>query len=485
MADFEEFPIPYKSLAETRVTPLGWLSVKNYGATGDGVTDDTDAIQNAIDAAIAQKVGTVFFPDGVYLVNGALTGTGQQSRLRLAAVDFDSEEWQSIELRGASNPVPTFGTIGTATVSTAGSIIKSTSTSGGAILGVEPSAFLSAVKLRIANLTFRTADVPTQHAIDARQAFQLECENVVVDTGVYNVQSEEPVNSKVGIHTPIINNAAWTTLKNVMVSGYDIGIDVNEHTYGDYIVVASCKVGLQFETAYQASYFGRVGAYRCTTNVKTAGVHYFEIDQLNTEFPGAGQTTVDTAWQEKLYDVDDSGGGFGRIKFTCTEGGVGTNSSSFIVAPGAGGGIRFDPVGGYPVICKRGRTSNQTIGTGSPTNIIWQTTDENPYVVGGIFDVSSSTITEIRVPGWYTVTLEANFAYNATGERGFYIDKYPLQFHERKLPTPVAGNTVLTSAPIWCVPGAEITAAVYQNSGGNLDLIYGVGNTTLTIFKVG
>jgi hypothetical protein len=41
------------------------LNVRQFGATGDGTTDDTRAIQAAIDAA-AESTGQVYFPAGVY-----------------------------------------------------------------------------------------------------------------------------------------------------------------------------------------------------------------------------------------------------------------------------------------------------------------------------------------------------------------------------------------------------------------------------------
>ena len=54
-----------------------YVSVKDFGAVGDGVTDDTIAIQNAIDACIANNQ-SLYFPRGetglgLYLITSALT----------------------------------------------------------------------------------------------------------------------------------------------------------------------------------------------------------------------------------------------------------------------------------------------------------------------------------------------------------------------------------------------------------------------------
>ncbi|MCP5006511.1 MAG: hypothetical protein GY941_21615 [Planctomycetes bacterium] len=63
------------------------FNVKNttYGATGDGITDDTAAIQAAIDAAESAGGGTVFFPAGTYMVAKSTTGTNDSWGIKIDA----------------------------------------------------------------------------------------------------------------------------------------------------------------------------------------------------------------------------------------------------------------------------------------------------------------------------------------------------------------------------------------------------------------
>lgn len=93
--------VPWGDLADIVLASL-WRNVKFYGAVGNGVANDTTAIQNAINACAPGE--TILFPPGTYLISAALSIKS------------------GVSLRGSS--------IGT----DAGTIIKATSAFTGAML---------------------------------------------------------------------------------------------------------------------------------------------------------------------------------------------------------------------------------------------------------------------------------------------------------------------------------------------------------------
>lgn len=72
-------PWTYKqSGSATERTLNAWLaevhiSVKDFGAVGNGIATDTTSIQNAVNAMSAAGGGIVYFPPGTYLINAAIT----------------------------------------------------------------------------------------------------------------------------------------------------------------------------------------------------------------------------------------------------------------------------------------------------------------------------------------------------------------------------------------------------------------------------
>lgn len=74
----DTFPAPIGKTTVSVAAPIPEFNVKNYGATGDGTTNDATAIQAALDAAAALVSGnaskaTVVLPSGEYKITTGLT----------------------------------------------------------------------------------------------------------------------------------------------------------------------------------------------------------------------------------------------------------------------------------------------------------------------------------------------------------------------------------------------------------------------------
>ncbi|MFQ6042202.1 MAG: glycosyl hydrolase family 28-related protein, partial [Candidatus Poribacteria bacterium] len=80
-------------------------NVKHFGANGDGVTDDTEEVQAAIDAAEASGGGRVIFPAGIYPINVTVETSG---------VDLVGQSFTSTWLipHDTTQPIVTVGNLG-------------------------------------------------------------------------------------------------------------------------------------------------------------------------------------------------------------------------------------------------------------------------------------------------------------------------------------------------------------------------------------
>jgi len=65
-------PVAFVNAADQAAT----VDVRSYGAKGDGITDDSKAVQAAIDDAVANGVTTVLFPSGTFLVDSVCLASG-------------------------------------------------------------------------------------------------------------------------------------------------------------------------------------------------------------------------------------------------------------------------------------------------------------------------------------------------------------------------------------------------------------------------
>lgn len=78
------------------------ISVKDFGAKGDGATDDTAAIQAAFDYHVGGKHGgKIVFPSGTYIVTDSII-LKNRSRVHTLDGDVYSTQWPHVDLCGSS-----------------------------------------------------------------------------------------------------------------------------------------------------------------------------------------------------------------------------------------------------------------------------------------------------------------------------------------------------------------------------------------------
>lgn len=264
-----------KNYFSTNSTPIpNWTSITSFGAKGDGITDDTAALQSAINS-LTNTGGTVFIPpitngSAGYLINGPFTQPPGKTLTNFCQIYLPSRDLQtqpiiSITLQGGFPP--SLNTIWTTNnqpaVSTNGSIIISTNIpanglysiiGGGAPVGSIYNQ--TAVRLNLRNLIFQTYDAPKTTPLNMEWVSQFDFEHGVVDTHQPGGAQSDPTNFSVGIIMPGINNWVVSRLRDVDVRGYQVGIKVNEHSDFDDVRVWLTEFPFWFPGGTHACYMG-------------------------------------------------------------------------------------------------------------------------------------------------------------------------------------------------------------------------------------
>ena len=262
----------WQSLLSNPTTDLV-INVKDFGAIGDGVVDDTAAIQAAIDSLHTSNAsGTIFFPNGTYIVDGALQDIALSNSQIVLPKRSAAQKMIGIRLLGATPPAQAWPT-------DSGVIIKSTlATGNGAMIGVRASFGASVatandiahngmtyVSLMLENLTFRLPANPTNSCLDLRflpnvyirSSVRIDVEGITASLNgtIPDVLCTEPTTAtSYGLLTSVDYVPNLFMIDNLTIMGYYNGMRWGELVNADNITFGGCKVGIEMRGGSHCSY---------------------------------------------------------------------------------------------------------------------------------------------------------------------------------------------------------------------------------------
>jgi len=223
------------------------ISVKDFGAVGNGVTNDAAAIQAALNAVVALSTGgELFFPDGNYNIGSALTiAVPQDKSLTLTGTGEGSTV---LSFSGNTNGIVVTLGIRAGCIASNFSIIRTNTSSAIANTAFSITGDATAVNesVRVSNLTFKGNTARTTAWLTNLRLADLG--KPTVDS--ITIISPDADGSILGTGISIYGTAfsAFTTdvkISNIQIVGGRYGIDISGYVQGVYLT-NSTIIGIQY-----------------------------------------------------------------------------------------------------------------------------------------------------------------------------------------------------------------------------------------------
>lgn len=351
LVGFQVAKMPVPRHAAESAAPLG-VNVRDFGARGDGVTDDTEAIQAAINRVSAQGGGTPLFPyaKAGYRIGkpGVETVDGRPCRAQLFIPFKPGHDKANIALVGempcallydyqvrresqAYGPATSFGNMprgNTFLFSTweAPEERDPTARPWSILAAVEGDLYAGRFGCRqvsIRNLEFRVPLnterlYPTTSAVNLQNAARVNVQDSqfcldknIGDDGLGASLQANPCHV-VGLMTSGDQNDDQV-LRNVAVQGFRYGFVLGEHVLADYLYVHNCEEGLVFHDSTHLSLVTFVVAQHNARIVTTTrdtlfghpkGVCNVSFGGIDVE-AGDGATPAVSALEYGVYDPEN------------------------------------------------------------------------------------------------------------------------------------------------------------------------------------
>ena len=237
-------------------------NVENYGAVHNGVTDDTEAIQAAINACAATELGgTVFFPNGVYLISGALQtdvgGINYNSQIYIPYKEWDDTGRYTIKLLGESMPNDTMNVQFAGDVNLLTGVVLKSTISGAdmysSVIGTKGVNGIVVQPINYNNIVIENFTVYVNHdatdgatlsGINLMYSSLSHVRNVFVCTQAHYMDTVIPTVHYFGVCVGFYNSNIYQYVDNVTAMNFYYGLVFGEAVYGTDCVASGNYIGL-------------------------------------------------------------------------------------------------------------------------------------------------------------------------------------------------------------------------------------------------